>query len=55
MKVILKLDIHSIKDGKITSDTKHIQLGETLQFENQQIVSISLLDVKTIITKEDCK
>jgi hypothetical protein len=56
MKVILKLDIHSIKDGKKVSNTKHVQLGDTLEFDkDEEIQSISLLDVTTVIGREDCK
>ena len=56
MKVILKLDIHSVKDGKKVSNTKHVQLGDTLEFDkNEDVLSISLLDVTTIIGREDCK
>jgi hypothetical protein len=56
MKVILKLDIHSIKDGKKVSNTKHVQLGDTLKFDkDEQVVGLSLLDVTTVINREDCK
>ena len=56
MNVILKLNIVTIKDGKKESNTKYVKLGDTLIFnQDEQIESIQLDDIKTIITAKDCK